>query len=147
MRLIDNMPRSDKKDTTCVCCGYKFTRPAKLRQHYKSNKNQCNQPPENNTNQRNAHIPLNIPRSRSPAPVIHVRERDRRKEVPRKVRSQSPTPTTQVMDQGNNQEGKYIDRHARKTGEHMKTWGARLRRRCTEIIGEECDLPKNLKEC
>ncbi|PKK57805.1 hypothetical protein RhiirC2_720983 [Rhizophagus irregularis] len=28
------MPRSDKKDTTCVSCGYKFTRPAKLCQHY-----------------------------------------------------------------------------------------------------------------
>ncbi|GES74630.1 hypothetical protein GLOIN_2v1480811 [Rhizophagus clarus] len=51
------------------------------------------------------------------------------------------------MDQGGNQEGEYIDRHARKTGKHMKIWGARLCRRWTEIIGEECDLPKNLKEC
>ena len=39
MRLINNMTRSDKKDTTCACCGYKFTKLAKLRQHYQSNKN------------------------------------------------------------------------------------------------------------
>src|SRR5215216_1991801 len=40
------MPRSDKKNSTCRNCGYKFTRPAKLRQHYKSNKNQCGPDPE-----------------------------------------------------------------------------------------------------
>ncbi|PKY27782.1 hypothetical protein RhiirB3_390547, partial [Rhizophagus irregularis] len=39
------------------------------------------------------------------------------------------------------------DRNARKSGEHLRTWGARLRRRWTEITGEECDLPKTLKEC
>ena len=36
------MPRSDKKNHTCACCGYTFTRPEKLRKHYKSKKNQCN---------------------------------------------------------------------------------------------------------
>uniref|UniRef100_U9U8V6 Uncharacterized protein n=1 Tax=Rhizophagus irregularis (strain DAOM 181602 / DAOM 197198 / MUCL 43194) TaxID=747089 RepID=U9U8V6_RHIID len=30
------MPRSDKKDTTCACYDYKFTKPAKLRQHYQT---------------------------------------------------------------------------------------------------------------
>src|SRR5215216_2781145 len=40
------MPRSDKKNSTCKDCDYKFTRPAKLRQHYKSNKNQCRPDPE-----------------------------------------------------------------------------------------------------
>ena len=40
------MPRSDKKNSTCKDCDYKFTRPAKLRQHYKSNKNQCGPDPE-----------------------------------------------------------------------------------------------------
>ena len=39
VRLNNNMPRTDKKDTTCICCGYNFSRPAKLRQHYQSNKN------------------------------------------------------------------------------------------------------------
>ncbi|GES74513.1 hypothetical protein RCL_jg10099.t1 [Rhizophagus clarus] len=29
------MPRSNKKNTICVCCGYKLTRPAKLCHHYK----------------------------------------------------------------------------------------------------------------
>ncbi|GBC19420.2 hypothetical protein GLOIN_2v1481003 [Rhizophagus irregularis DAOM 181602=DAOM 197198] len=50
------MPRSDKKDTTCACYDYKFTKPAKLRQHYQSNKNQCSLPPEN-INQRRVRIP------------------------------------------------------------------------------------------
>ena len=29
----------------------------------------------------------------------------------------------------------------------MRTWGARLRRRWIEVTGEECNLPKTLKEC
>ena len=41
----------------------------------------------------------------------------------------------------------YIDRHARKSGEYLKTWGARLRRRWIEVTGEECDLPLTLKDC
>ena len=71
MKLIDSMPRSDKKDTTCACCGYKFTRPAKFRQHYQSNKNQCNLPPEN-INQRRVRI----------------------SKVPKSIHPKSPTPNT-----------------------------------------------------
>ncbi|RGB30773.1 hypothetical protein C1646_764919 [Rhizophagus diaphanus] len=37
------MSRSDKKDTTCVCCEYKFTRPAKL-SPILQDKNQENDP-------------------------------------------------------------------------------------------------------
>ena len=84
------MPRSDKKDTTSACCRYKFTRPAKLRQHYQSNKNQCSLPPENII-QRRVRTPKisksirpksptpNVPRPRSPspAPVVHTQGRDR----------------------------------------------------------------------
>src|ERR1043165_7175362 len=92
------MPRSDKKDTTCTCCGYKFTRPAKLRQHYQSKKNQCSPPPEI-TSQKEGRKKANVPRPHSPsytpAPIPHVRGRDRRKEVSRKVRSHSPTSTPQ----------------------------------------------------
>ncbi|RIA93136.1 hypothetical protein C1645_819764, partial [Glomus cerebriforme] len=113
------MPRSDKKDTTCVCCGYKFTRLAKLRQHYQSNKNQCS--PTSTQKEKKTTTPKtsNIPRlqSPSPAPISHIRGRDRRKEV------------------------------LRKPGEHLRTWGARLRRRWIEVTGEECILPKTLKEC
>src|ERR1043165_8622180 len=79
------MARSDKKNTTCVCCGYKFTRPAKLRQHYQSNKNQCNQPPEDNT-QRSVPRPL----SPTPAPVVYTRENDRRREKPEPIQENDP---------------------------------------------------------
>ncbi|GBB86700.1 hypothetical protein RclHR1_13090001, partial [Rhizophagus clarus] len=44
-------------------------------------------------------------------------------------------------------QGKFIDRHARKPRKHMKTWGARLRRRWFEVTGKELDLLLNLKEC
>ncbi|GES91526.1 hypothetical protein GLOIN_2v1480811 [Rhizophagus clarus] len=42
---------------------------------------------------------------------------------------------------------KFIDRHARKPREHMKTWGVRLHRKWFKVTGEELDLPLNLKEC
>ena len=152
MRLIVSMPRSDKKDTTCACCGYKFTRPAKLRQHYQSKKNQCSPPPEISSQkeeQKKANIPR--PRSPSPAPVVHTRGRDRRMEKPKAI---PPTPEPELTPPPEQNQPKalrvedeYIDRHARKSGEHLRTWGARLRRRWTEITGEECDLPKTLKEC
>ncbi|CAB5161305.1 unnamed protein product [Rhizophagus irregularis] len=142
------MPRSDKKDTTCACCGYKFTRPAKLRQHYQSKKNQCSPPPEISS-QKEGQKKANIPRPRSPsptpAPIVHTRGRDRRMEKPKAI---PPTPEPELAPpSGQNQGDKYIDRHARKTGEHLRTWGSRLRLRWFVITGEECDLPKTLKEC
>jgi hypothetical protein len=39
------MARSDKKNRECICCRKAFSTPQKLRQHYKSNKNQCNPTP------------------------------------------------------------------------------------------------------
>ncbi|GET00114.1 hypothetical protein GLOIN_2v1480811 [Rhizophagus clarus] len=83
------MARSDKKNTTCASCGYKFTRPAKLRQHYQSNKNQCNKPPEDNTP-----TPIPRPQSPPPAPVVHTRGKDRRKEKPEPIQ----TPILQDND-------------------------------------------------
>lgn len=41
----------------------------------------------------------------------------------------------------------YIDRHARKSREHLKTWSARLRQRWIEVTGKERELPLTLKEC
>lgn len=41
----------------------------------------------------------------------------------------------------------YIDRHARKSREHLKTWSVRLRQRWIKVIGEERELPITLKEC
>ena len=78
MRLIISMSKSDKKDTTCACYGYKFTRPAKLRQHYQSKKNQYSPPPKI-SNQKKGRKKANIPRPRSPssASVVHTRGRDR----------------------------------------------------------------------
>jgi len=35
------MVRKDKKNRKCICCNKTFATPQKLRQHYKSNKNQC----------------------------------------------------------------------------------------------------------
>ncbi|GES96287.1 hypothetical protein GLOIN_2v1481003 [Rhizophagus clarus] len=125
------MARSDKKNRECICCRKAFSTPQKLRQHYTSTKNQCSLPSINNQ--------PTEPRSPSsiPAPVVHTRGRDRRKEKTQTVITK-PTPKP---------DGKYIDKYARKPGEHMKTWSARLRRRWVKIAGEKCDLPQNLKEC
>ncbi|CAG8488576.1 156_t:CDS:2, partial [Rhizophagus irregularis] len=93
------MPRSDKKDTTCACYDYKFTKPAKLRQHYQSNKNQCSLPPEN-INQRRVRIPKvsksihpKSPTSKTSAPLVHTQGRDRRMEQPKAV---IPTPEPEL---------------------------------------------------
>ena len=114
---------------------------------------------------------MSRPQSPTPAPVVHTRGNDRRREKPEPIQAPisqdknqendpeaGPGPSTQAYalappareDQAGHSEdtqGKYIDRLARKPREHLKTWGARLRRRWVEVTGEERDLPLNLKEC
>ncbi|GBB93637.1 hypothetical protein RclHR1_22000001 [Rhizophagus clarus] len=51
------------------------------------------------------------------------------------------------QDEQDELEGKYIDIHARKPGEHLRTWEARLRQRWNEVTGENCELPLTLKDC
>ncbi|CAB4387830.1 unnamed protein product [Rhizophagus irregularis] len=151
------MVRKDKKNRICECCGKTLATPQKLRQHYSSTKNQCSLPSENN-NQRRVRTPKVTrpvrpkspelqppprPRSPSPAPVVHTRGRDRRMEKPKVVIPTSEPQIAPTKDQAE----EYIDIHTRKSGEHLRTWGARLRRRWIELTGEECDLPKTLKEC
>lgn len=72
MRLIDNISRLDKKNTTYVYCKYKFIRPVKFYQHYKSNKNQCSFSSENNLQRK-------VPRPWSPT-FTPIWERDWRKD-------------------------------------------------------------------
>ena len=45
------MVRKDKKNRKCICCNKTFATPQKLRQHYKSNKNQCRLTPDDIPNQ------------------------------------------------------------------------------------------------
>jgi hypothetical protein len=40
------MVRKDKKNRKCICCNKTFATSQKLRQHYKSNKNQCKLTPD-----------------------------------------------------------------------------------------------------
>ena len=104
------------------------------------------------------------PKSPTPAPVVHVQGKDRRREKSESIQAPipqdknqendpetGPGPSTQAYREGKPSEvsprGKYIDRLARKPREHLKIWSARLRRRWVEVTGEECDLPLNLKEC
>ncbi|GBB96592.1 hypothetical protein RclHR1_27900002 [Rhizophagus clarus] len=124
-------------------------------------------PSENNNNQRRVNTPKvtrpirpKSPRPHSPspvsAPVVHTKGKDRRKE---KV---TPTPVPEPELEKELPKSKIVitsskpneverqdthDNNARKSGKHLRTRGARLRRRWTEITGEECDLPKTLKEC
>ena len=122
---------------TCTRCGKSFPKLWKLRRH-NERQYKC-RPKATSTSE---HIPEQVfipqitdqegvqediprPRSPSPVPVVHIRERDRRMEKPKAViptseRAGSIAPIKE-------QEGEYIDRHARKSGEHLRTWGARLR--------------------
>ena len=167
MRLIDSMPRSDKKDTTCVCCGYKFTRPAKLRQHYQSKKNQCNSSPEISS-QKEGRKKANVPRPHSPspapAPVVHTKGKDQRKEKSKVVNPilepqlviQTPVSETESqkeapilgLDYNKEKEAKnWINLNARKPGEHYKTWGKRLVQKWKELDLRDHVMPVNLNDC
>ncbi|GES87874.1 hypothetical protein GLOIN_2v1481003 [Rhizophagus clarus] len=86
--------RSDKKNRECNCCRKAFSTPQKLRQHYTSIKNQCSLLSINNQPTR--------PQSSSPilAPVVHIKEKDRRKE---KTQTVILKPTSEPHDE--DQEG------------------------------------------
>ncbi|GBC08750.1 hypothetical protein RclHR1_08350020 [Rhizophagus clarus] len=123
------MVRKDKKNRICECYGKTLATPQKLCQHYSSTKNQCSLPSENNNNQRRINTPKvtrpirsKSPRPRSPslvpAPVVHTKGKDRRKE-----------------------------KKCKKVWEAFENMGARLRQRWIKVTEEECDLLKTLKEC
>ena len=86
--------------------------------------------------------PVSRPQSPTPAPVVHARGKDRRREKPEPIQAPIPQdknqendpkagsgPSTQAyregepseVEQQDAQEGKYIDRYARKPREHLKT--------------------------
>ena len=136
------MARTDKKNRECICCGKILVTSQKLRQHYASTKNQCRLPltssnPVQDPNPQVKDQGDLVPRPRSPTstPVVHVQGKDRRREKPEPIpkmqdkdQGGDPGPSTQAYDlELTAREGKYIDRHARKPREHLKTWGARLR--------------------
>ena len=105
--------------------------------------------------------PVSRPQSPTPAPVVHVRGKDWRRKKPEFIQAPIPQdqggendsetdsgPLTQESEFNEvERQDTHIDKHARKPREHLKTWGARLRRRWVEVTGEERDLPLNLKEC
>ncbi|GES95656.1 hypothetical protein GLOIN_2v1480811 [Rhizophagus clarus] len=157
----------DKKNRICECCGKTLATPQKVCQHYSSTKNQCSLPSENNNNQRRVNTPKvtrpirpKSPRPRLPspvpAPVVHTKGKDRRKEkitptpvLEPELEKELPKTKTVITSSkpGEVERQDAHDRNARKSGKHLRTWGARLRRRWIKVTGEECDLPKTLKEC
>src|SRR5436190_23681418 len=136
------MARSDKKNRECISCRKAFSTPQKLRQHYKSNKNQCSLPLENNT-QRN--VPR--PRSPSPAPIDHIRGRDRRKEKPKVV---NPIPDPQLVIQTpvpetESQRGAPVLGRAYITEEEAKNWVNPNARKPRERVRSWVEIAKTLE--
>ncbi|GBB93318.1 hypothetical protein RclHR1_02150005 [Rhizophagus clarus] len=126
------MARRDKKNHTCDRCDKECANPNKLCEHL-NRKFKCKPKPVTSPIRPKSPTPkVPRPRSPSPAPLVHIRGRDHRMEKPK---------PNEVERQDT------YDNNARKSGEHLRTWGARLHRRWTEITEEECDLPKTLKEC
>src|SRR5271170_7379364 len=133
------MYRKDKKNCTCTCCEYKFTKLAKLRQHYKSNKNQCRSRPSSPVTLapivEQVQVPeLTLPEA-LPAP-IHEPE----------LQMQAPAPEAIVRNEFISQEeaNSWVNPNERKPGEHFRTWGARLLKRWNDLDLGEKDRPENL---
>ncbi|GES97686.1 hypothetical protein GLOIN_2v1481003 [Rhizophagus clarus] len=136
------MVRKDKKNRICECYGKTLATPQKLCQHYSSTKNQCSLPSENNNNQRRINTPKvtrpirsKSPRPRSPslvpAPVVHTKGKDRRKEkvtptlIPEpELEKELPKTKTVITSSkpGEVERQDAHDRNARKSGKHLRTW-------------------------
>ena len=102
---------------TCDRCGKNFPKLWKLRRH-QERQFQCRQ--------------KIIPKVIQPLPallVLPIIQSPKNQENDPKT---GPSPSTQANREeqagpSKVTQGKFIDRHARKPREHMKTWGARLR--------------------
>ena len=88
------MARTDKKNRECICCGKILATSQKLRQHYASIKNQCHLPI---ISSQSVIAPTLQVKGQGGAPVIHVRERDRRSE---KLKEVILTPETSSRKDG-----------------------------------------------
>ena len=127
------MARSDKKNQTCERCGKECANPNKLREHL-NRKFKC-KPILIQT------LALQIKdKGGPPAPVVHAREKDRRREKPAPIPQDQGGENDSETDPGSStqayaltppaREGQpseierqdaHIDKHARKPREHLKT--------------------------
>ncbi|CAG8790703.1 35936_t:CDS:2, partial [Racocetra persica] len=126
--------RSDKKDTICKCCGHECSTFQKLRGHLKR-KNLCKPLQDKKdivpiqvfiqeVNQDNYQEKVQVQ-----TPVVYAQKRDRQREKLQVVNQtpvykpelQREAPTTHDRDY-NTVRNEYIDRHARKSGEYLRTW-------------------------
>jgi hypothetical protein len=130
------MARKDKKNRTCVSCGKSVATPQKLRQHYRSAKNNCNPP--------NVRQPIPTPEVQTPEPTPE----------PEAIQTPVPEPEPQKKapklgdDYITEEEAKnWVSPNDRKPKEHYRTWGARLVQRWKEIGLGDHDIPANLHEC
>ena len=136
------MIRKNKKNCTCKDCGKSLATPQKLRQHYKSNKNQC--------------------RSRTSSPVtlapiveqVQVPELTLPEALPALIHEPEPqmqAPTPVAIDRkkfiSQEEADRWVNPNERKPGEHFRTWGARLLKRWNDLDLGEKDRPENLREC
>jgi hypothetical protein len=108
------------------------------------------------------------PRSPSPAPIVHTKGKDRRREKPQKViptpvsnpesQTVTPTPVLEIESQRNapelgrdyisEEEAKnLIDPNARRPKEHFRIWGKRLVQRWKELDLGDHDISNDLDGC
>ena len=103
-------------------------------------------------------------RPQSPAPVVHTKGKDRRKE---KLKVVNPIPESQIVtpipiletesqrgapilgrDYITEEEAKnWINPNARRSKEHYKTWGKRLIQKWKELDLGDHDIPASLDDC
>jgi hypothetical protein len=133
---------------------------------YKSNKNQCNptsvtQVLSNSIRPKSPEI--SRPRSPSPAPIVHTKGKDRRREKPQKVNptlvfepesqmlTPTPVPETESQKEAPVLGIDYITeeeaKNAKRPKEHFRAWGKRLVQRWKELDLEDYDIPTSLDSC
>ncbi|GES86542.1 hypothetical protein GLOIN_2v1477922 [Rhizophagus clarus] len=130
------MARKDKKNRTCESCGKTVASPQKLRQHYRSAKNNCN---PTNVCQPALTIEVQTPKPTPESEVIQtpVHEPESQKKAP--IHGEDYITEEEAKN--------WISPNARKPSEHYRTWGARLVQRWKELDLGDHDTPTNLDEC
>jgi len=136
------MARKDKKNRTCERCGHQCATPQKLREHL-NRKNPCRPrispvllPQHQSTltisrNLEDLHIPKTI---QNPEPLPEQNSKILLENVPQVVESETHGFTIKNAND-------------RLSGETVKQWGSRLRKRIKYLSLKDRGQPKNLAEC
>jgi hypothetical protein len=136
------MARKDKKNRTCERCGHQCATPQKLREHL-NRKNPC----------RPCISPVLLPQhqstltiSRNPE-VLHIPEMIQNPELLPEQNSKILLENVSQVVESETHGFTIKNANDRLSGETVKQWGSRLRKRYKELTYENYEQPRTLKAC